>query len=236
MAGDGTGPDKEGVPQSPHKCDGDQHRLFFREVLAGAPISMALIDGATLRVRWANAAFQRLTEIDGPKRDLAGTPLDELINHTEQPELLGIFRQAAETGTPFHQTEYEYRHQDGRLTYWNWSLLPCEHGAERQRELLLMAVDVTAPVGERNAVEKERHRLRTILDTLPVGVFILDQQGRTVEINDRARLIWGGRPRTAPPWRISASTGGGGRKAGQPSPRKIGPAPEPCGGRPPTTK
>jgi signal transduction histidine kinase len=39
--------------------------------------------------------------------------------------------------------------------------------------------------------EMERRRLRTILDMLPVGVFIAEANGRIVESNAAARAIWG---------------------------------------------
>jgi PAS domain S-box-containing protein len=41
------------------------------------------------------------------------------------------------------------------------------------------------------AREMERARLRTILDMLPVGVFIADASGRLLESNTAARAIWG---------------------------------------------
>ena len=41
--------------------------------------------------------------------------------------------------------------------------------------------------------ELEHRRLRTILDTLPVGVFIADSSGRITEVNSEVERIWGGR-------------------------------------------
>ena len=40
-------------------------------------------------------------------------------------------------------------------------------------------------------MEEERSRLRTILDTLPVGVIISDVRGTMVEMNDALRRVWG---------------------------------------------
>jgi PAS domain S-box-containing protein len=186
MAAEGTVPESGGEPH-PQKDGIDQQRLFFQEVLASAPMAMVVIDGETLQVRWANEAFRQLSNAEP-----VGLSLADLVTDAEKPGLLATCRQVVKTGEPFHQTEYEYRRKNGELSYWNWALLPFAQGAKGARDLVLMAVDVTAPVQGRKEVEGERRRLLTILDTLPVGVFILDGQGRTVEINDRARLIWGG--------------------------------------------
>jgi PAS domain S-box-containing protein len=195
MAVNGMEPqDGGGPPQSPDTID--QQRLFFQEVLASAPVAVAVFDGAMLQVRWANRAFRRLAELPDSEFDPAGLHLTDLVAGAEALGLCTMFRRVAATGEPSHLTEYEYRRRSGQLSYWDWSLLPFAQGAKGERDLLLMVVDVTAPVRGRNQVEGERRRLRTILDTLPVGVFIFDEQGRSVEINDRARRIWGGQ---APP-------------------------------------
>lgn len=40
--------------------------------------------------------------------------------------------------------------------------------------------------------ERQRRRLRTVLDVLPVGMFITDAEGKLIVINQAAREIWGG--------------------------------------------
>ncbi|HKD38383.1 MAG TPA: ATP-binding protein, partial [Pirellulales bacterium] len=47
-------------------------------------------------------------------------------------------------------------------------------------------------VREHTAIERERRRLRAILDILPVGVFITNSKGRILEANPEAKAIWGG--------------------------------------------
>ncbi len=41
----------------------------------------------------------------------------------------------------------------------------------------------------------EHHRLRAVLDALPLGVFIADANGRILEANGAAESIWGGAPK-----------------------------------------
>ncbi|WP_424356726.1 PAS domain S-box protein [Methanocella sp. MCL-LM] len=53
--------------------------------------------------------------------------------------------------------------------------------AEEARERLLQEID------------EQRNRLKAILDSLPVGVWIADNTGKVILINDIARVIWGGK-------------------------------------------
>jgi PAS domain S-box-containing protein len=41
-------------------------------------------------------------------------------------------------------------------------------------------------------IDEQRGRLQTIVDSLPVGLWITDHMGRMLVINDQARAIWGG--------------------------------------------
>ncbi len=67
-----------------------------------------------------------------------------------------------------------------------------------QRAYVTTFMDVTERVEARRQIEElaarkedERQRLRTILDTLPVGVVIVDESGQVMENNARAHMIWG---------------------------------------------
>lgn len=76
----------------------------------------------------------------------------------------------------------------------------------RENSLLLVAADRIAS-GLANAqayqavkrseqsAQEERLRLRTIIDTLPVGILITDARGKELESNAFRERVWGGRPR-----------------------------------------
>lgn len=52
--------------------------------------------------------------------------------------------------------------------------------------------DITVRKQAELELDAERRRLRTVLDTLPVGVFIVDADGCIVEANEMVSTIWGG--------------------------------------------
>ena len=45
-------------------------------------------------------------------------------------------------------------------------------------------------------IERERTRLRTIIDEIPIGITLLDGDGTVLEVNDANRRIWAERPAT----------------------------------------
>jgi len=54
-----------------------------------------------------------------------------------------------------------------------------------------LVTDITTEYEQRQAREAERQRLQTVLDTLPVGVWVLDEHGRFLLSNPAGGNIWG---------------------------------------------
>ena len=83
--------------------------------------------------------------------------------------------------------------------YWDWSLVPVKDVKSKVQGFVLSLVDVTQQVTDREAIERlaaeadaEKRRLRAILDTLPVGVMIVDAAGKILEANSIADNTWRG--------------------------------------------
>ena len=90
-----------------------------------------------------------------------------------------IFRRVVETGQAYSAYEEAIQHigQPERGTsYWNWSLQPVRGPEGRVEGVVLSLMDVTERKRVEQQVELERARLRSILDALPDGVYIVDQE------------------------------------------------------------
>jgi len=122
-----------------------------------------------------NDAYAGSAEGRGPEF-FAGKNHFALYPHAENQE---IFQRVVETGEPYsvHEKPFEYPDQPERgVTYWNWSLQPVKGLEGNVEGVVLSLVDVTERKRAEQKVELERSRLRSILDTIPDGVYIVNQQ------------------------------------------------------------
>ena len=100
----------------------------------------------------------------------------ELYPHRENRV---IFQRVVDTGVPFSVYEKPFEspdHPERGTTYWNWSLLPVRGTDGCVEGVVLSLVDVTERKQAEEKVELERARLRSILDAIPDGVYIVNQQ------------------------------------------------------------
>ncbi|HEX5838859.1 MAG TPA: GAF domain-containing protein [Anaerolineales bacterium] len=89
-----------------------------------------------------------------------------------------IFNQVVSTGRAYVALEkpFEYPdHPEIGVTYWNWSLQPVKDAEGSVEGLVLSLLDVTERKQAEQKVELERSRLRSILDTMPDGIYIVDR-------------------------------------------------------------
>ena len=136
----------------------------------------------------------------------SGHTVRELIgrNHFDlfpNEENQAIFERVRSTGEPveFRKKPFEYTGQPERgITYWDWSLVPVKDAKGKSRGFVFSLLNVTDEVRADQELAKihadaelDRRRLRAMLDVLPIGVFIADENGKLVEINPAARETWG---------------------------------------------
>ena len=142
------------------------------------------------RILRANSALARM--VRRPLPDVLGKTFDELTGMT----FAGPWRQQAweqRKTTKRHGMEMTFTFAPERgTTYWDVVVTPILQPDGQVGSVLKAYTEVSEYVIARQIVEEERTRLRTILETLPVGVFLVDTTGEIVSANDAIRRVWGG--------------------------------------------
>ncbi|MES2180844.1 MAG: PAS domain-containing protein [Pseudomonadota bacterium] len=63
---------------------------------------------------------------------------------------------------------------------------------ERPLKMIGVSIDITQRKHMREALEKSEYVMRKVIETIPVGLWIADQNGRIAMANPEAERIWGG--------------------------------------------
>jgi PAS domain S-box-containing protein len=149
---------------------------------------MAILDKSFNFVR-VNEAYARICQ--NKLSDFAGQTYFRL--HA-QPENEEIFRRVVETKEPYQALAKPLRftdHPEWGTTSWDWSLSPILDGSGNVEFLVFSLKDVTVVTRALEQLQQDEELLRNVLETVPLGVWVLDRDGKIVYANPEVGRIWG---------------------------------------------
>jgi diguanylate cyclase (GGDEF)-like protein len=164
---------------------------LWRQVMAVTPYRISIY-GADQRLAWHNGwpgrPWTRLVTALGPHPHLAEV-MQALLAHLPPAERAAEMARRLEKHARAQGEPFEVLDTDG-----NW---------ERMRQMRLpggevatFAVDISAVKRGELALAESEGRLRALLEVAPVGIWQLDEQGRTIFANRRLTALFGAQ---APP-------------------------------------
>jgi PAS domain S-box-containing protein len=175
-----------------------EQKGLLQTTIDNSPSGILVVSGQDLRIMSANGAFSKLAISVPENGDLVGSRLDELSSNLAGV-MVETIRSALATGKPIIDKEIESVAGREPAAVYYLSALPIPLRGD-EKGVMIQLSDVTEIVMARRRIEEmaarsdaERRRIKTILDNLPVGVFVVDKNGSTIEKNDNMDMIWGGR-------------------------------------------
>ena len=165
-------------------------RQLLYELVEQSPAGIAVLSYPGLEVKLTNDLFRQHMRYQEPEDTGA---LMFAMPREVQEMVKKTFARAMDSGQVQMGEEVPIQ-INGESTSWTIQVVPLSgflHG-----NLLLMAVDVTAQVKDRERmaelvreIEEERALLEAILDTLPVGILLVDPEGQVVRMNPARQCI-----------------------------------------------
>ncbi len=187
------------------RAEAERERLH--SILMHAPAIMIVLRGADHGIEFANPPAIRAAG----NRELLGRPAREVA-----PELAGlgafaVLDRAFALGEPVSGTELEVTLEqmpksEPRRFFFNATLTPLRDAAGSVEGILLHAVDVTEQVMALRLVDSLAKQAATlaaertaIIEQMPGGVVVLDDQGRVLMMNEDGRKISHNQPNLVNP-------------------------------------
>ena len=165
----------------------DSQRRLFEAVVEHAPAGIAIYDGETCRVKWANPTYRERLGDPYKSMDIVGRRLQEIFPGAEQAGIVDTFRRVASTGVPHFEPEQELVGLTKGTTYWRWSLLPLATADHATPDLMILVVDITDQVTARRQIQELADQLAEERRSLSAINQELDLRNREVERANRLK-------------------------------------------------
>jgi len=166
-------------------------RARLREVFAQAPALILVLRGPGHHVELANAAYRALAG----GRTLEGMPVREALPEVEGQGLFELLDQVYATGEAVSGQEKRVLIDRGAGVpeegFFNFVYQPTRGAEGEVRGVLVHAVEVTAQVRARQAVERLEERLRLALESADVGTWDMDVASGGLAWDARCRQVFG---------------------------------------------
>jgi len=166
-------------------------RARLREVFAQAPALILVLRGPEHRVALANEAYRAL--VGG--RTLEGMPVREALPEVEGQGLFELLDRVYATGEAVSGEERRVLIDRGGSVpqegFFNFVYQPTRGADGMVDGVLVHAVEVTAQVRARQAVERLEERLRLALESADVGTWDMDPATGSIVWDARCREIFG---------------------------------------------
>src|SRR5512132_3238589 len=183
----------------PRGTESDRYAEFFEQ----APIGRLSTDGLGV-IAEANRAAAELLNVS---RDfLVGKPLSAFVPPEDRPAFQDRLLALADSpgavqwvawleprkGPAFH-SEFHVKRSDTNVGSLHWTMADVTDRVAMEQELRLLASDLEGRVEERTGdLQDERARLEAVVQQIPIGLTIVDENGEVVLVNDEARRLIGG--------------------------------------------
>jgi len=156
----------------------------FEDLIKKSDYSIAIYRSEDLYVELAN---ELMLKTWGKDASVIGMKLEDALPELEGQPFIGILKDIFATGRTYTATEDRVDLVvDGKLRtyYFNFSYKPLKDSNGEVYAIYNMAVDVTDLVMARTEIQKREKKFRELADSMPQFVWMSDEEGRIMYMNE----------------------------------------------------
>lgn len=191
-----------------------RQRVVLEQLVAAAPVGIAVVSGPDHRYELVNPRFQR--SLGAGDRVMLGSSIVETVPPVVAQAARQWLNTVYETGETVSVREYAVVGPSGEPTYWNLDHVPLCNAAGAVERVLILANEVTEQVRARRDVERlaaeikthsqelekrvaqrtaelraSEARFRAIFEEAAIGIALTDMHGRQVASNPALQQLLG---------------------------------------------
>jgi PAS domain S-box-containing protein len=152
----------------------------FRKMFEEGPIGMAIVD-ASFRLIKVNAAFCQM--LGYSEQELIGLTVADITYSKDMPQNRKLIKQALNGVISSYQMEKRYIRKDGKLI-WGHLAVSLFHNEKGDFLYFLAKIeDITERKLAEKALRQSEERHRRIIETTSEGYWLIDEQARTIDVN-----------------------------------------------------
>jgi PAS domain S-box-containing protein len=163
---------------------------LFTAITENSPAGIAVLDGATFAVKWANKALLSFLAKPAQINDLIGRSIEEFVAESQKNDLLVMLRKVATTGETIHNNPYQQEQN-----FWDFNVVPVAN-QNTVADLKIITYNITEYVLNRKRIEEyasqaenNLRQLEAVIESMDDGVIIFDLQGKILKLNTAAGQI-----------------------------------------------
>lgn len=159
---------------------------LLQNIFQHAPAAIAAFEGPEQKFILANTAYEKIA--NRKAKDLIGKSLREVLPELKGTGTFELYDQVYKTGERFIAPEYAVLadiKNDGvlRQGYLNFSMEPLKNDSGEVYAVLTMTYDITEQVLTRKKIEESEAFSRSVLESSPDCVKVIDEEGRLQFMN-----------------------------------------------------
>ena len=167
-------------------CDSSEKRKnkkFLKEVMSQAPAMICVLRGPNHIFELANGNY---LEMAG-HRDLIGKPVKEALPEVASQGFIDILDKVYRTGEVYLGTEIPVKLTSKgnslRTRLLDFVYQPIRNEKNEVEGIFVHAIDVTEKTSNSRKIKESEKNLRAVIDTVPVIIWITDEEGESTYLN-----------------------------------------------------